>query len=365
LAIDMKNLLKVALIRAEETEEEQILALLKPHNYEIEHVHDAGDIVELIESEKKQFDAIAVPFKTLSGKSGLSACIFIKAEEALSATPVIPFFFHNDKAVIESLYGAGADYVVVPPIDSELLLFQLKALRRQRVFFRSQLNKISNQVVERQDFEQNNIRHTELHKEAQKSRSMALLAASSLYAKTNRLPSLAETSIESTTIDSPSLSQTLMKVLELADLLVNPDIAIKVDLKADWNLKLNTEDLFCLLGHLILFACDSARSGGSVSIGAEVDTRKKIILQIHSLTLANEDDENQILNQELDNLVENLTPPVQKEGKVKQEISSGLAAAIRLARKYGSKLEYRIPTSREVKLRLQLPLSVEIKPDVK
>ena len=89
-------------------------------------------------------NSILVPLQPQGDKSGMAVCLTLRSCPELSEIPIIALSPKKDRAVIESLYGSGADCVHTYEegergIEFDLLLMQLMALNRRRLPARPEL----------------------------------------------------------------------------------------------------------------------------------------------------------------------------------------------------------------------------------
>lgn len=134
----MSAVLRVALFRADDQEFHLLSTALARREHTLELVHNPTELIERVNSQSLDLDAIAVPMR-LKSTSGMSVCLTLKANPAFATVPIIALVPRKDIAIIQSFYGAGADAVLVAPFDPEALHLQIAALARRTQIFREQM----------------------------------------------------------------------------------------------------------------------------------------------------------------------------------------------------------------------------------
>jgi CheY-like chemotaxis protein len=119
----------VALFNYDERERQAFQSLFTRQKYAVQSIEQVEDLIERI-SQGEQFDVAVVPTQLRQGASGVSTCIALKSNELLASLPVIALSHSSDKPPIQMLYEAGADLVIQPNHDPDLLYFQIGALKR-------------------------------------------------------------------------------------------------------------------------------------------------------------------------------------------------------------------------------------------
>lgn len=137
----MSQIPRVALFKPDSELDQHIRPLFQKKEYSIRVVKNHAEAESLIIEEAASFDTIIVPLQLADGSSGISACIQSKASQPLSSVPIIAICPSAEKAILNALYGAGADIVVSLPINDDAFFLQLTALTRMQRNFREQLNK--------------------------------------------------------------------------------------------------------------------------------------------------------------------------------------------------------------------------------
>jgi len=137
----MLKIPRVAILQPIEEERTELEKIFRRHDYSLREVLDPADISQLQSEEAAPFDLIAIPLQLSNRTSGISACLQIKSDEALTTIPVLALSPSQDKAVIQAFYGAGADTVLVAPFDADMVFLQIGALARIRRAYDQQLNK--------------------------------------------------------------------------------------------------------------------------------------------------------------------------------------------------------------------------------
>ncbi len=111
---------------------------LQKFDCELFSVPDPASAAALLE-QGNSVDLCIIPLRCSGGQSATSITLQIRSHELLSATPVVCLSPGADKSVVHALYGVGADLVLVPPYDVDLIYFQFEALARQRRMFAEHL----------------------------------------------------------------------------------------------------------------------------------------------------------------------------------------------------------------------------------
>jgi CheY-like chemotaxis protein len=119
----------VALFNPDERERQPIQALFTRQKYSIQTLEEVDDLLERMD-QGDHFDVAVVPTQLRHGSSGVAACISLKSHELLASIPVIAISQSSDKPPIQMLYESGADLVIQPNHDPDLLYFQIGALKR-------------------------------------------------------------------------------------------------------------------------------------------------------------------------------------------------------------------------------------------
>ena len=137
----MSQIPRVALFEPDGDLDAQIRPLFQKHEYSVRVVGGHAEAESLVHEETAPFDALIVPLQLANGSSGIAACIQSKANATLSGIPIIAITPTNDKAVLQALYGAGADIVYPFPIDDDAFFYQITALTRMHRNFQEHINK--------------------------------------------------------------------------------------------------------------------------------------------------------------------------------------------------------------------------------
>lgn len=130
----------VVLFATEDQESSPILQLFARRDIELRSITDVKDALELSDSGFP-LDVIVLPPRLKSGKSLMTTCLQLKSENALALTPVVALLSSRDKAVLESLFGAGADCCFQAPYEPDLVHLQISAFARQRQLLDDQLER--------------------------------------------------------------------------------------------------------------------------------------------------------------------------------------------------------------------------------
>lgn len=129
----------VAALRPADAEGSALLSMLQRFSCEVITVSSVPEILAIAETEHCSFDAVLVPLRVHGGGSGVTTSLLLRADEALTTIPIIALSNTRETAVLRSLYGAGADVIIVSPFDGEAIVLQVMALQRQKRAFDEQL----------------------------------------------------------------------------------------------------------------------------------------------------------------------------------------------------------------------------------
>src|SRR5262245_27645451 len=123
---------KIAIFEPEENERDALMRLFQRSEYMVRTALIPADLIR--EQQQDSFDCVIMPMRIKGGTTGLSTCLQLKSIEVLASIPVIALA-GKDLAIMEALYGAGADIAVPPPYDANQLYLQVAALARQKRSF--------------------------------------------------------------------------------------------------------------------------------------------------------------------------------------------------------------------------------------
>jgi|GEM_PF-3486084 len=198
--------------------------------------------------------------------------------------------------------------------------------------------------------------------QAQRTRSLCLLTAAcsveALDPATSNSPLISPViKIEQFLRGHPqfcSLNAVLTSVMEFIDLVISPDITVKVNVSKDPDVSMPGADLFQLLGHLILHAVEFSGRGGETLVQVDPTVPGEgvpvlIIARTKRVTPFLSDDRLSELLQgdlQLASNAENL-----------DKMAVGLSAAQKIASQYRTNIEYRHANDSTMKLRIKLPPS--------
>lgn len=193
--------------------------------------------------------------------------------------------------------------------------------------------------------------------QGQHLRSIALIAAAAglklLADAYSQIPVSALSKLEEMLLEEPErceLNPTVQALLEIVDLLINPGINFKVDLKQECFLAIRRADLLQMLGHTVLYAVDQAGLDGEISLSTQTpDTSGGLtmIIAAHSkrpTPLVPDDHLHKLMSGQA--LV---------ESQQTARILRGLEAAQAVADRYGITIEFKSSPA-TIKIRLKLPL---------
>ena len=201
---------------------------------------------------------------------------------------------------------------------------------------------------------------SEIHHTSQRTRTLTLLtAAASLtfLQKTGtgvivspllRIEEFLKNESMTTSLNILSTS-----LLEFLDLIIDPNVVLKVDIREERPVAVLPSDAFQIIGHLLLYAVDFVAGKGEISVVAEEYTPGEgvvltFIADTRRLSPINSSD---YLESALS--AEHLLNDAAPAGK----LSFGLQAAQNIARAYRCEIEYRQPQENIIKLRVGFPLA--------
>ena len=118
------------LLKADPSSEALLSQALRNRGYEITIVEDPNLIASLDSETIESCDACIVPLRLARGASGVSGCLNIKSDARAHDLPIVALSGSNDHAIMSSFYSAGADLVIFPPFDPDIIFMQISALVR-------------------------------------------------------------------------------------------------------------------------------------------------------------------------------------------------------------------------------------------
>ena len=125
------------LLKADAASEASLKQALRNRGYELTFVEDPTSIANLDSETLEACDACIVPLRLYSGASGVSGCLNIKSDPRAHELPIVALSSSNDHAIMSSFYSAGADMVIYPPFDPDIIFMQISALVRSGRTLRS------------------------------------------------------------------------------------------------------------------------------------------------------------------------------------------------------------------------------------
>lgn len=137
----MTQIPRIALFQPETELDSSIRPLFQKHEYSIRVVLNHEEAEALVLEEAAPFDVLIIPLQLSDGSSGIASCIQCKGNQTLSGIPVIAVSPTGEKAILQALYGAGADIVFKIPLDDDAFFLQVTALARMHRNFKEQINK--------------------------------------------------------------------------------------------------------------------------------------------------------------------------------------------------------------------------------
>ncbi|MCB0355050.1 MAG: hypothetical protein KDD64_16070 [Bdellovibrionales bacterium] len=197
--------------------------------------------------------------------------------------------------------------------------------------------------------------------QAQRTRSFALLAGAAsvrlldpshqqmIVSPINKLSEILSQEERSAPIES-----LLATLLEFLDVVINPSVSVKVDVREPGRVALTPPDFFQLLGHLILHAVQFAGKAGEAKVEVLPNAPGEgipIMVSAKSTKITPP-----IPSDYLSRLIEgDLAPNPHNKRLDEPRIATGLRAAQTLAEKYRTTVEYRMPEPGVMKLRVKVP----------
>ena len=458
--------MKIAFFVPEESEKESHLRLFQRSEYLIRTAHVPADLIR--EQADDRFDCVILPMRLSGGTSALTTCLQLKSIDILASIPVIVLAPGKDLAILESLYGAGADIVLSPPYDVNQIFFQVCALARQKRSFDELLqskvessglrlstiaafNSIREGILifdlklelifanhsayrmlgwDEQNLASDNgtqfipllqnfidelgpkrgaaaltgriqakelqllrkdggrfravIRLSELDGQAgaagyaisisdlseidqlaniliqsDKTRSLSLFCAAlcrnmlgnhSLGTPTSPLHNL-ETIVEAEECKAP-VAATITALLELLDLVINPNLVVKTELNEHQQVAVRPSHLLQLSGHLLLHSVDFAGPGGELRLACENSDDGCVVLSISALSRRVTP---YVPNDQLSKLLQGELP-VESRNSGEATLPFALIAAQNIADRYKSDVQIKNPYPHTLRLRVKLPV---------
>jgi len=84
-----------------------------------------------------ELEAVIIPLATQAGQNGIGLTARVKADPITGHLPIVGISQTADQAILRAFYGAGADAVIVAPVDGEHILLQVDGLLRFKAQLRS------------------------------------------------------------------------------------------------------------------------------------------------------------------------------------------------------------------------------------
>lgn len=197
--------------------------------------------------------------------------------------------------------------------------------------------------------------------QAQRTRSMCLLTAAHTFHKlTTNIDDILVSPLlriedEFKQLEAKiAVNAVITSLLEFLDLVINPDVSIKVNTKRDLILALRPPDLFRMLGHMILHAVEFAGLSGETTI----DVSDHVPGEGVSITVISKS--KRIIPFKIDNYLSTLAHRSATNTKQhfhqSDKITYGLSAAQQIADKYRTDIEINDSEQEILKLRVKVPL---------
>ncbi|MBN8548185.1 MAG: hypothetical protein J0M12_02595 [Deltaproteobacteria bacterium] len=149
----MLKIPRVAVFKPNEEDAAAISALFQRHEYSVRMVSNVAEIALLIQDEDATFDCVIIPPRMEGGAGGVNLCLQLKTHELLASVPILALVQSKDRALLQSLYGAGVDVVLLAPFDADMLFHQIGSLSRTKRAF--------DELVQ-QHYEDSGMRHSSI-----------------------------------------------------------------------------------------------------------------------------------------------------------------------------------------------------------
>ncbi|NLF24345.1 MAG: PAS domain-containing protein [Deltaproteobacteria bacterium] len=153
------------------------------------------------------------------------------------------------------------------------------------------------------------------------------------------------------------LNATLTALLEVIDLVSNPDVSVRVRIEQDLNLAVRASDFFQLIGHIVLYAVEYVGVSGEVLVetGANIPGEGvTITVGAHSRRITPFQSQDRISQ-----LIQHDFLQVTEDSEDLLELDAGLLAAQKIAERYRTFLECQNQGETTFKVRLKLPIGAE------
>lgn len=128
----MVKIANIALFQAHESMEPQFQQLFSSRSgdFTVTRFTQMQQVIDSQRGDTENFDLIIVPLLLHDRSSAVTVCIQAKSDPLFAGVPIIAISHIKDIAAITTLYGAGADVVMVLPVDFEHLNSQINSLCR-------------------------------------------------------------------------------------------------------------------------------------------------------------------------------------------------------------------------------------------
>ena len=124
------NIPHIAVFKTADSERARFAEVFARHQYDTEVVTSLHELEQLSQDLQGDLDAILLGSSIVDGASGPATCEQIRRLPALATIPVVGLLLTRDVGLARSFVDAGADLVLTPPYDPEILWLQLSALSR-------------------------------------------------------------------------------------------------------------------------------------------------------------------------------------------------------------------------------------------
>lgn len=117
-------------LKADTASESLLNQALRNRGYEVTLIEDPAVLASIDSDTVESCDACIVPLRLARGASGVSGCLNLKSDQRAHDLPIVALSASNDHAILSSFYSAGADLVLFPPFDPDIIFMQISALVR-------------------------------------------------------------------------------------------------------------------------------------------------------------------------------------------------------------------------------------------
>lgn len=133
----MENILNIAVFEPEKQSRETLFASIKRDNFSFYPLDSLDSLLEIV--DELEIHVIVLPQILSDGSRCAAICLQLRSDERLASIPIVVSCSTQDRNTVETIYGAGADVVLIEPFSSSQLQCQIMALARQHRLFREQV----------------------------------------------------------------------------------------------------------------------------------------------------------------------------------------------------------------------------------